>query len=108
MNNDKAAGLALANMWVGFIAFLAAAIMGLYQVAERSGLFPAIESPMLYFTSVSTHGVLMGFVLTTFVVVGFGYYTATTSLKQALWSKPLPGSGSTCRLSVCCWRPCPC
>ena len=93
MNNDKAAGLALANMWVGFIAFLAAAFMGLYQVAERSGVFPAIESPKLYFASVSTHGVLMGFVLTTFVVMGFGYYTATTSLKQDLWSKPLAWFG---------------
>ena len=93
MNYDKAAGLALANMWVGFIAFLAAAFMGVYQVAERSGLFPAIESPRLYFASVSTHGVLMGFVLTTFVVVGFGYYTATTSLKQSLWSKPLAWFG---------------
>ena len=93
MNYDKAAGLALANMWVGFIAFLAAAFMGVYQVTERSGLFPAIESPRLYFASVSTHGVLMGFVLTTFVVVGFGYYTATTSLKQSLWSKPLAWFG---------------
>ena len=93
MKDDKAAGLALANMWVGFMAFLAAAFMGLYQVAERSGLFPAIESPKLYFASVSTHGVLMGFVLTTFLVVGFGYYTATTSLKQALWSKPLAWFG---------------
>ena len=60
MKIDKAAGLALTNMWVGFIAFLAAAFMGVYQVAERSGLFPAIESPALYFASVSTHGVLMG------------------------------------------------
>jgi cytochrome c oxidase subunit 1 len=93
MSYDKAARLALANMWVGFIAFLAAAFMGLYQVAERSGLFPAIESPKLYFASVSTHGVLMGFVLTTFVVMGFGYYTATTSLKQSLWSKPLAWFG---------------
>ena len=93
MKDDRAAGLALANMWVGFIAFLAAAFMGLYQVAERSGLFPAIESPRLYFASVSTHGVLMGFVLTTFVVMGFGYFTATTSLKQALWNKPLAWFG---------------
>jgi len=93
MKDDKAAGLALANMWVGFIAFLAAAFMGVYQVAERSGVFPAIESPKLYFASVSTHGVLMGFVLTTFVVVGFGYYTATTSLRQAVWNKPLAWLG---------------
>ena len=93
MKDDRAASLALTNMWVGFIAFLAAAFMGLYQVAERSGLFPAIESPRLYFASVSTHGVLMGFVLTTFVVMGFGYFTATTSLKQALWNKPLAWFG---------------
>jgi cytochrome c oxidase subunit 1 len=93
MKYDKAAGLALANMWVGFTAFLAAAFMGLYQVAERSGVFPAIESPKLYFASVSTHGVLMGFVLTTFLVTGFGYYTATTSLRQAVWNKPLAWFG---------------
>jgi cytochrome c oxidase subunit 1 len=43
----------------------------------------------MYFASVSTHGVLMAYVLTTFCVMGFGYYTATTSLKQPLWSKKL-------------------
>jgi cytochrome c oxidase subunit 1 len=93
MSDSKAAGLSMANMWVGFIAFLAAAAMGLYQVAERSGLFPSIESPAVYFASVSTHGVLMGFVLTTFLVVGFGYYTATTSLNRPLWNKPLAWFG---------------
>ena len=93
MNDDKAAGLALASMWVGFIAFLAAVVLGVYQVAERSGTFPAIESPELYFASVSTHGVLMAFVLTTFLVMGFGYYTATTSLGQKVWNKPLAWFG---------------
>ncbi|MFZ0255825.1 MAG: cbb3-type cytochrome c oxidase subunit I [Gammaproteobacteria bacterium] len=89
MNTDKASALALANFWVAFTAFLAAALLGLYQVAERSGLFPHLESPALYFAAVSTHGVLMGFVLTTFVVMGFGYYTATTSLNQLLWNRSL-------------------
>jgi cytochrome c oxidase subunit 1 len=93
MTDDKAAGLALANMWVGFVAFLAAAVMGVYQVLERSGLIPEMQSPALYFASVSTHGVLMGFVLTTFLVVGFGYYTATTSLKQSIWNRPLAWFG---------------
>jgi len=93
MTDDKAAGLALVNMWVGFIAFLAAAVMGVYQVLERSGLIPEMQSPALYFASVSTHGVLMGFVLTTFLVVGFGYYTATTSLKQSIWNRPLAWFG---------------
>jgi cytochrome c oxidase subunit 1 len=93
MNDSKAAGLTLANLWVGFIAFAAAALLGVYQVVERSGLVPALESPALYFASVSTHGVLMAFVLTTFLVMGFGYYTATTSLKQPLWNRPLAWFG---------------
>jgi cytochrome c oxidase subunit 1 len=84
---DNAAGLSLANMWVGFIAFLAAVLMGLYQVVQRIDLIPEIMIPEVYFASVSTHGVLMGFVLTTFLVMGYGYYTATTSLKRELWGK---------------------
>ncbi|MGV6858058.1 MAG: cbb3-type cytochrome c oxidase subunit I [bacterium] len=82
MRNDAAtAKLSLANIWVAFITFLLAAVMGVYQVAERSGLFPAIESRELYFGSVSSHGVIMGFVLTTFFIMGFGYWLAGTSLK---------------------------
>ncbi|MEJ2329473.1 MAG: b(o/a)3-type cytochrome-c oxidase subunit 1 [Gammaproteobacteria bacterium] len=86
---DNAAGLSLASMWVGFIAFLAAVLMGLYQVVQRIDLIPEIMIPEVYFASVSTHGVLMGFVLTTFLVMGYGYYTATTSLKRELWGKSL-------------------
>jgi cytochrome c oxidase subunit 1 len=74
-------------MWVAFIFFAVAALLGLYQTVERMDIIPGLKSPELYFASVSTHGVLMGFVLTTFFVVGFGYYAATTSLKQELWSK---------------------
>ncbi|MGD8678686.1 MAG: b(o/a)3-type cytochrome-c oxidase subunit 1, partial [Chromatiales bacterium] len=72
-----------------FIAFLAAVLMGLYQVVQRIDLIPEIMIPEVYFASVSTHGVLMGFVLTTFLVMGYGYYTATTSLKRELWGKGL-------------------
>ena len=91
MTANWGAGLGLANIWVAMIAFAAAAILGLYQVAERAGF--ALNSPELYFGSVSTHGVLMGFVLTTFLVVGFGYYSATTSLKMDVWNKPLAWFG---------------
>jgi cytochrome c oxidase subunit 1 len=84
---DNAKSLSIANLWVAFIAFFAALFMGLYQVAERSGLFPEWESVSVYFASVSTHGVLMGFVLTTFLIMGFGYYTCTTSLRMSLWNK---------------------
>ena len=92
-HTSGSAGLGLASMWVGFIAFLAAAVLGLYQVVERSGLFPAFESPSVYFASVSTHGVLMAFVLTTFLVMGYGYYTAETSLRQLLWNRSLAWFG---------------
>ena len=73
--------------------FAVAALLGLYQVVERIDLVPALKSPELYFGSVSTHGVLMGFVLTTFFIAGYGYYTASTSLKQELWNKPLAWFG---------------
>jgi cytochrome c oxidase subunit 1 len=93
MSNAKAARLGLANMWVAFTFFAVAALLGFYQVFERASLVPELKSPELYFGSVSTHGVLMGFVLTTFFVVGFGYYTAATSLKQDIWNKPLAWTG---------------
>jgi cytochrome c oxidase subunit 1 len=87
--HDKSKSLVVANLWVAFAAFFVAIILGLYQVMNRSGLFPEIESHELYFASVSTHGVLMGFVLTTFFIMGFGYYTATSTLKRELWSRGL-------------------
>jgi cytochrome c oxidase subunit 1 len=80
-----ASRLSLANIWVAFVTFLLAALMGLYQVAERSGLFPKIEHIELYYRSVSSHGVIMGFVLTTFFIMGFGYWIAHTTLKIPLW-----------------------
>ncbi len=89
MQNNNSAGLSLANFWVAFITFALAAVLGVYQVAERSGLFPAIQSTDLYFGSVSSHGVIMGFVLTTFFIMGFGFWSATTSLNRPLWSKSL-------------------
>jgi len=99
MSYSKSSGLSLAHMWVAFASFAVAALLGLYQTIERIDLIPGLKSPELYFASVSTHGVLMGFVLTTFFAVGFGYYTATTSLKQDIWSKPLAWFGFWLSLS---------
>lgn len=86
MNDAAEKKLALYHIWVAFGAFIAASFLGAYQVLERSGLLPIIESPSVYFASVSTHGVLMAYVLTTFFVMGFSYYIATTSLKQPVWN----------------------
>jgi cytochrome c oxidase subunit 1 len=81
----QASKLSLANIWIAFITFALAALMGLYQVAERSGMFPRIEYIELYYRSVSSHGVIMGFVLTTFFIMGFGYWISHTTLKIPLW-----------------------
>ncbi|WP_373862477.1 cbb3-type cytochrome c oxidase subunit I [Bathymodiolus platifrons methanotrophic gill symbiont] len=93
MNDATAKNLALSHMWVAFTAFILACFMGEYQVLERSGLFDALSSPSVYFASVSTHGVLMAFVLTTFFIMGFGYYTASHSLKVPVWSPKLAWPG---------------
>jgi cytochrome c oxidase subunit 1 len=86
---QNSTSVAAANLWVAFVAFFVAMILGVYQVANRSGFFPQVESHELYFASVSTHGVLMAFVLTTFFIMGFGYYTATSALKRPLWNRNL-------------------
>ena len=99
MSYAKSSGLSLAHMWVAFTSFAVAALLGLYQTIERIDLIPGLKSPEMYFASVSTHGVLMGFVLTTFFAVGFGYYTATTSLKQDVWNRPLAWFGFWLSLS---------
>jgi cytochrome c oxidase subunit 1 len=85
--------LALFHFWVAFGAFALACVLGMYQVLERSGLVPLIQSPGVYFASVSTHGVLMAFVLTFFFIMGFGYVTATSSLKMPLWNPKLAWAG---------------
>lgn len=83
--HSYASKLSLLNLWIAFITFLLAAFMGLYQVAERSGLFPKIEVIELYYRSVSSHGVIMGFVLTTFFIMGLGYWIIHTTLKTEIW-----------------------
>ena len=97
MANKEFRIFVLAHFWLAFGAFGLACVMGLYQVIERSGLIPGLQSPQVYFASVSTHGVLMGFVLTTFVIMGFGYLIAVSSLKTPLWNPKLAWIG----LDIC-------
>ena len=104
MNDTAVKKLALSNFWVAFIAFILACFMGEYQVLERSGLFPPLESAQVYFASVSTHGVLMAYVLTTFFIMGFGYYTAATSLKRPIWNIKLAWIGFAVTLFGVVWK----
>src|SRR5437763_2317836 len=82
-NADK---LCLAHFWVAFAAFFAAAVLGAWQMWVRSPLGAHVGTPGQYFMSVTAHGVAMAYVLTTFFIIGFGYFVAVTAL-----NRPLPG-----------------
>jgi cytochrome c oxidase subunit 1 len=81
--------LCLAHFWVAFAAFLAAAVLGTWQMWVRSPLGADVGTPGLYFMSVTAHGVSMAYVLTTFFIMGFGYFVAVTALDRPLPGKPV-------------------
>jgi cytochrome c oxidase subunit 1 len=82
----QTATLVTAHIWLGFAAFGVAIILGVWQMWARSPLVAPYHTAANYFRSVTLHGVSMAYVLTTFFIMGFGYYVAETSLKR-----PLPG-----------------
>lgn len=83
---QRAEPLILAHLWVAFVAFAIASVMGAAQMLSRSPLTAPAEGPEAYFISVTAHGTLMAYVLPTLFVMGFGYFVATTAL-----ARPLPG-----------------
>jgi cytochrome c oxidase subunit 1 len=50
----------------------------------RSPLSAPYSDPQNYFLSVTAHGTSMAYVLTTFFVMGFGYFVAETALGRML------------------------
>src|SRR5262245_3759074 len=78
--------LCLAHFWVAFAAFVGAAVLGTWQMWVRSPWGAHVGTPNQYFMSVTAHGVSMAYVLTTFFIMGFGYFVAVTAL-----DRPLPG-----------------
>ena len=78
--------LCLAHFWVAFAAFVIACVLGTWQMWVRSPLGAHLGTPEQYFMSVTAHGVAMAYVLTTFFIMGFGYFVAVTAL-----NRPLPG-----------------
>lgn len=75
-------GLALAHMWVAFSLFAVGALLGLYQLLARVEAIPV--SSATYYASMTLHGVVEAFVLTTFFIVGFGYFVSATSLRSPI------------------------
>ena len=76
--------LVLAHMWTAFAAFGAAIILGLWQMWVRSPFAAPLASSENYFMSVTAHGSAMAYVLTTFFIMGFGYFVAEKALFQPL------------------------
>src|SRR5271167_1706550 len=73
--------LALFHFWVAFGLFLPAVLLGAWQMLMRSPLpAPLHNHPDTYYASVTLHGTVMAYVLTTFFAMGFGYAVAATSL----------------------------
>nr|WP_183184294.1 b(o/a)3-type cytochrome-c oxidase subunit 1 [Anoxybacillus voinovskiensis] len=66
------AKLALAHIYVAFIALGLGGLAGLLQTLVRSGKFE-LPANISYYTILTTHGVLLGLVLTTFFIIGFQF-----------------------------------
>lgn len=64
------AKLALAHIYVAFIALLLGGLAGLLQVFVRTGQF-TLPAGIGYYQVLTVHGVLLGLVLTTFFIFGF-------------------------------------
>ena len=80
--------LILAHFWVAFLTFAGACALGVWQMWVRSPLAAPQDVPARYYQSVTAHGVSMAYVLTTFFIMGFGYFVAESALKR-----PLPARG---------------
>ena len=81
--------LVLAHIWVGIVAFAVACLLGVWQMWARSPLEAPAHTAANYFRSVTLHGVSMAFVLTTFFIMGFGYFTAEAALRRPVPSPKL-------------------
>lgn len=70
--NHKDARVAMAHMYVVFLALAVGGLMGLLQVFVRSGRFE-LPANIGYYQVLTVHGVMLGLVLTTFFIMGFQY-----------------------------------
>jgi cytochrome c oxidase subunit I len=76
--------LILAHLWTAFAVFAVAAVLGAWQMWVRSPIEAPFATPENYYISVTAHGTAMAYVLTTFFIMGFGYYVAETALARKL------------------------
>jgi cytochrome c oxidase subunit 1 len=80
----KARHLVLAHFWSAFAVFLAALLLGEWQMLVRSPLHAWVSIPEHYYRSVTGHGTVMAYVFPLLIAMGFGYAIVELSLKQSL------------------------
>jgi cytochrome c oxidase subunit 1 len=84
----RTAELSLAYLLVGFTAFLLAAVAGLLQGLVRGGVI-TLPKWLDYYAVLTAHGVLMGLIFTTFVIIGFFFSGVAKSTGGQLTRKAL-------------------
>lgn len=72
--------LTLANVWVAVAAFALGSMMAVMQALARAGFELPFGTARLYYVSVTSHGVLLALVFTTFFIMALGYLVADTTL----------------------------
>src|SRR5689334_2504307 len=65
--------LAAAHIGVAVAAFGVASLMGLLQALSMADVAFPMRSESLYYIALTSHGVLMALVFTTFFILGLGY-----------------------------------
>jgi len=89
----RAERLILSHLWLAFAAFGVAVVLGAWQMGMRTPYPAPLENSDLYYLSVTAHGVLMAYVMTTLFAMGFGYAVATSSLDEPLRYPALAWTG---------------
>ncbi|EGQ26995.1 cytochrome c oxidase subunit I [Sporosarcina newyorkensis 2681] len=86
--SKKESRLYMSFMYVTFVSLLVGGLMGLLQTLVRSGKY-TLPFNIDYYTILTTHGVVLGLVLTTFFIIGFQFSlmgkTVGISDKQIMW-----------------------
>lgn len=75
--------LVLAHFWAAFVAFVAAILLGAWQMWVRSPLHRWVD-PELYYRAVTAHGTTLAYVFPTLVAMGFGYAVCAVSLGRPM------------------------
>lgn len=82
------ARLVLAYFWASFLFFASAIPLGFWQMWARSPVPAPFANAANYYLSLTAHGVIEGYVLTTLFAMGFGYAVIATAL-----DRPVPARG---------------